>query len=135
MDFIERIYNLNQIKFSFGKNNEFIDSFNKEIGALSMNIPKYGLEITSNLTLKNQLLGVFMEVIRLEGIFLFNIAADLIKAKKGFINFEEAYDTNKITEWELSIILQNKDYLSITKFHNGRVELILTQTGIKVKMN
>ncbi|MDP3679405.1 MAG: hypothetical protein Q8R22_01060 [Flavobacterium sp.] len=134
MSFIERIRQNNRIKFSFGKNNEYADIFNGQVNAFSMNNPQYGLNIPSNISLENQLWGVFNQIRKENGIFLFNISAvDLIRAKKGFIDFAEAYDNNTITEWELSIILQNNDYLKMTIFHNGKVELRLTNNGIKIK--
>lgn len=134
MDFINKIKNIGVTKFSFGKNTELIDIFNKEVGAVSMNSNNFGLDIDSNLTLEYQLRGVFNRILDLNGIFLFNISSvDLIRARKGFINFEEASGNNNITEWELSMILNNEDYLNSTTFHNGRVELVLTQKGIKIK--
>jgi hypothetical protein len=44
------------------------------------------------------------------------------KARKGFLDYSEAEDNNQITEWELFIILNNRDYLKKCIFHNGKVE-------------
>lgn len=110
--------------------------FNQRVDALSMYSTNFGLGIPSNLSMENQLRGVFKIVNEENGIFLFNIShVNLVRAKKGFVNFDEAAESNMITEWELSLILQNEDYLNKTIFHNGILELVLTLTGIKVKWN
>lgn len=134
MSFINKMRGIDRTKFSFGKNNEYIDFFNRQVGAISMNNPNFGLNIDSNLPLEYQLRGVFNRTLELDGFFLFNISSvDLLKAKEGFKNFEEASGNNYITEWELSMILENGDYFKSTIFHNGKVELVLTRNGIKIK--
>ena len=109
-------------KFSFAKRSIFARDFAKECGAYSMFDPNYGLGISQNLSSENQLRGVFVEIIRRDGIFLFNISGvDLLKAKKGFADYDEAAMNGQITEWELSVILTNKDYLKKCIFHNGKI--------------
>lgn len=83
----------------------------------------WGLGIPGNLSLENQIRAVFWEVINQNGIFLFNInGVNLKMSKIGFRNFSEAENSNQITEWELFMILKNKDYLKNTTFHNGKVQ-------------
>jgi hypothetical protein len=82
----------------------------------------WGLGIPGGLSLENQIRAVFWEVSNLNGIFLFNInGVNLKMSEIGFKNFTEAENSNQITEWELFMILQNKDYLKNTTFHNGKV--------------
>ncbi len=109
-------------KFSFAKRSIFARDFARECGACSMFDDNFGLGIPPNLTPENQLRGVFVEIVRRDGLFLFNISGvDLLKAKKGFIDYEEAAINGQITEWELSVILANKDYLKKCIFYNGKV--------------
>jgi hypothetical protein len=44
------------------------------------------------------------------------------KARQGFRNYDEAEYNNQITEWELSTVLSNNDYLKSCIFHNGKVQ-------------
>lgn len=136
MAFVDKIRDLDKLKFSFGKSSDLALIFNQNTNVLSMYSLNFGLGIPSNLSLENQLRAVFRIVNQENGVFLFNIShVDLAKAKKGFVNFNEAYESNMITEWELSVILQNPGYLSKTIFHNGSLELRLTNNGIKIKWN
>lgn len=123
VDLLEKLLSIKSVKFSFGKNDEFLPLFSKKIGAYSMHDTGFGLGIPSSLSMENQLRGIFASLGRQSGIFVFNInGVDLEKAKKGFHDFDEAESNNFITEWELSEILRNKDYLKSTIFHNGKVE-------------
>lgn len=123
MTLIERFNKINFLKFAFAKSSEYSKAFAREINAYSMYDKGYGLSIPTNLSSENQLRGVFKEVIRQNGVFLFNLSGvDLNKARKGFANFEEAENNNQITEWELYIILSNTDYFKSTIFHNGKVQ-------------
>lgn len=139
MGLVSRLHNIETVKFSFGKNDEFHQDFSKSINALSMHDSQesYGLDIPKNLSSGNQLMGVFREMNLRNGIFVFNInGVDLHKAKEGFLDgFEEASNNNNITEWELSIILQNEDYLNNTIFHNGKVEFINEKEELKILWN
>lgn len=112
------------MKFCFAKDGPYAEQFARDIGACSMYItPGFGLGIPTNLSPENQLRGVFREVIRAEGIFLFNInGVDLKRARKGFKNYSDAEGNNQITEWELFMVLTNKDYLKKCIFHNGKTE-------------
>ena len=84
--------------------------------------PGWGLGIPK-ISLENQIRAVFQIVLNQNGVFLFNISGvNLNKSRKGFLNFEEAENNNQITEWELFMILSNKDYLKNTIFHNGKVQ-------------
>jgi hypothetical protein len=82
----------------------------------------YGLGIPAQLSAENQLRGVFREVSKEDGIFLFNISGvNLKQARTGFTRFELAQINNQLTEWELWIILNNKEYLKRCIFHNGSI--------------
>ena len=119
----ERIKRINQTKFSFGKNNEFSREFAHACEAFSMYDSGFGLEIPRNLSAANQLRAVFTTIRQLNSVFLFNISGvNLKKAIAGFPNFDEAEYNNQITEWELSVILSNKDYKKNCIFHNGKVQ-------------
>jgi hypothetical protein len=133
---VERVRDKQVVKFSFGKQTEYFESFSKSVGAFCMYDEGYGLGIPDYLSLELKLRAVFMNVIRDGGIFLFNISGvDLNRARMGFSSFDEAFDNNLVTEWELSYILHNQDILDRTIFHNGVNELTLTKRGIKVKWN
>ena len=123
MILIERFRRIKRLKFSFSKSNEFSRTFANECNALSMYDQGFGLGIPQNLSDENKLRAVFMEVMRQEGIFLFNISGvDLNKAKKGFASYKEAVTNNQITEWELFMVLTHRDYLRCCIFHNGQVQ-------------
>src|SRR6266542_3706307 len=111
------------LKFSFSKSTEFSKLFARDCNALSMYDSGFGLGIPSYLSSENQLRSVFHQVMLNGGIFLFNLSGvDMKKAKKGFLNYDEAEYNNQITEWELFMILNNKDYLKNCIFHNGKVQ-------------
>ena len=111
------------LKFCFAKSTSFAKAFAFEISGCSMYMPGYGLGIPTSLSPENQLRAVFRETMKINGIFLFNLSGvDVNKAQKGFSSFEEAETNNQITEWELFIILTNRDYLKNTIFHNGKVQ-------------
>jgi hypothetical protein len=85
--------------------------------------PGYGLGIDPKLTPENQLRSAFLLVNKQNGVLLFNISAvDLNEANKGFTDYSEAERNNQITEWELHMILKDKQYLQRSRFHNGKVE-------------
>jgi hypothetical protein len=120
----ERIKRINHTKFSFGKNNEFSKEFAHECEAFSMHDSGFGLGIPGNLSAANQLRAVFTTIRELNGVFLFNISGvNLKKAIAGFPNFDEAEYNNQITEWELSVILSNKDYKKNVSFTTERFNL------------
>ena len=136
MGLIEKLRNRREIKYSFGKNNEWNDIFSREIGSFNMNTPGYGLSIPSNLTAEYKIRGIFLGIMRLDGIFTFNISnVDIKRAMIGFNDFEEASGNNMITEWELFIILNRPEYLKMTVFHNAVNEFVITKRGIKIKWN
>ncbi len=123
MTLTQKFAKLTIVKFSFAKDSKFSSAFAKDCNALSMYQSGFGLNIPANLSSENQLRGVLREVTLQNGIFLFNLSGiDLNKAKKGFANYEEAENNNQITEWELFIVLTNKDYLKRSIFHNGKVQ-------------
>jgi hypothetical protein len=123
MTLIQKLSSITALKFSFSKSTEFSHVFARDCNALSMYDIGFGLGIPSNLSSENQLRSVFIEVILQKGIFLFNLSGvDLKKAMKGFSNYDEAEYNNEITEWELFMILRNKDYLKNCIFHNGKVQ-------------
>ena len=136
VNLIEKLKKNAKLKFSFGKDNLYHKNFSEIIGAKSMHNEGLGLGISKYLSPANQLWSVFQHVNNLKGVFIFNISGvDIMKAKKGFNDYEEAAGNGMITEWELSIILQNEDYLNRTLFHNGRVEFININQGIQYKWN
>jgi hypothetical protein len=119
----QKFTSITSLKFSFSKSTEFSQAFARECNALSMYDPGFGLGISSNLSPENQLRGIFHLVRNQNGIFLFNLSGvDMKKAKKGFSNFDEAEYNNQITEWELFMILNNKDWLKNCIFHNGKTQ-------------
>ena len=119
----EKLRRINRVKFSFGKNSKHSEDFAWECDACSMHTVGFGLGISTELSGENQLRGVFTRVMHLGGIFLFNISGvNLKRVNKGFANFDEAYDNNQVTEWELFMILSNRDYLKNCIFHNGKVQ-------------
>lgn len=112
MTLIQKFIRITALKFSFSKSTEFSRAFAKDCKALSMYDPGFGLGIPSSLSSENQLRSVFINVTLQKGIFLFNLSGvDLKKAMKGFTTFDDAEYNNEITEWELFMILRNKDYL------------------------
>lgn len=119
----EKLKKLNTLKFSFAKSNEHANAFAKECKALSMYDVGFGLGIPATLSNENQLRGVFKQVAVLKGVFLFNISGvNLKKSMKGFASYQEAEDNDQITEWELYMILSNRDYLKNCIFHNGKIQ-------------
>jgi hypothetical protein len=130
------LYNLQGLKFSFGKSSEFHPTFSREIGAASMYDDNLGLGISQMLSAEYRLRAIFTVITRAEGHFVFNISGvDLQRANAGFTSYDEASDNNMITEWELSILLQNSDYLEKTIFHNGKTRLQQTDRGLEIQWN
>lgn len=122
MTLIERLNRIDVPKFSFGKSTEYAETFAKDCGAFSMYDDGYGLGISGNLAKGNQLRAVFLRIRQMDGVFLFNISGvNMRSAQRGFSTFEDAEGNNEITEWELFMILTNKDYLKSCIFHNGRI--------------
>ncbi|HEY5751239.1 MAG TPA: hypothetical protein VIU12_34490 [Chryseolinea sp.] len=133
---ITKLRSILQIKFSFGKDSEFFQVFAEDVGAICMYDMTQRLSIPVAFTMENKLRAVFLFISKADGFFLFNISGvDIKKAIKGFSSFEDASANNMITEWELSIILHDKDYYSRTIFHNGVNEFVITNKGIKIKWN
>jgi hypothetical protein len=133
MTLTEKLKNNKKLKFSFGKDTKFQRSFCYDINACSMYLDKFGLNIDSNLSSENQIRGVFNRITKENGIFVFNInGVDIIKAGKGFNDFTEAQENNMITEWELFIILSNRDYLKRTIFHNEKIEFEQVKNSLKI---
>ena len=123
MTLVEKFRSLTPIKFSFAKSTEFSEGFARDCGALSMFDAGFGLGIPSSLSDGDQLRGIFLQIMAINGIFLFNISGvNLKRARKGFNSYEEAEYNNQITEWELFMILTNPDYLKSCIFHNGKIE-------------
>ena len=123
MTLTQRFRHIPGIKFSFSKSTEFSQAFARDCNAFSMYDQGFGLGIPSQLSEENKLRGVFNQIMAQQGTFLFNLSGvDMKRAKKGFSKFDEAFYNNQITEWELFVILDNKDYLKNCIFHNGKVE-------------
>lgn len=123
MTLTEKFSRINKLKFSFSKSTEFSKTFAIDCGAFSMYDTGFGLGISSYLSSENQLRAVFLQIHSGDGIFLFNLnGVDMKKSNKGFRSFDEAEYNNQITEWELFVILRNKDYLKRCIFHNGKVQ-------------
>lgn len=123
MTLIQKLNRLNTLKFSFAKSTKHARAFAADVNACFMYLAGVGLGIPADLSAESQLRGVFLEVMRQNGIFLFNISGvDLNKGKKEFFNYEEVEANSQITEWELHQILVNSDYLKSTIFHNGKAQ-------------
>ena len=134
---VEKLRGLTCDKFSFGKNSEFFEAFCLNIKAFSMYTSGFGYGIPEKYSMGDRLRAVFKYVNQYDGKFIFNISGvDIVAAMKGFESFEMAAGNNMITEWELSVILQNDDYLERTIFHNGFTEFkYIKNKGIKIKWN
>jgi hypothetical protein len=133
LNLLDKLSSVKEIKFSFGKSDEFHPLFSKRIGACSMYDPGFGLGI-QDMSSENKLRAIFTSISSQNGIFVFNInGVDLLKAGNGFHDYDEAESNNFITEWELSVILKNDDYLKSTIFHNGKVEFIQIKKAIQFK--
>jgi hypothetical protein len=121
MELTEKFRRMKMLKFSFGKATEFSEKFAKDCDAFSMYDNEFGLSIPGYLSEENKLRAVFRVVMESNGQFLFNISGvNLRKARKGFTSFREADENNQITEWELFMILRNRDYKKNCTFHNGK---------------
>ena len=117
MNLTAKLRRIPGIKFSFSKATEFSQAFARDCGACSMYDPGFGLGIPANFSSENKLRAVFQLVTNQGGTFLFNLSGvDMKKAKKGFSNYEEAEYRNQITEWELFMIITNRDFLKIVSF-------------------
>ena len=128
MTLTERYHRIDRPKFSFGKSTEYSPGFAVECDAFSMHQTGFGLGISDQLTNENQLRAIFLRIMEMGGIFLFNISGvNLKRAKRGFNSYSEAEGNHQITEWELSQILNNRDYLINCNFHNGKVEFKKTK--------
>ncbi len=122
MTLADKFFNISRMKVSFAKDTAYASAFAIQTGAHSMYQTGFGLGISTYLSLENQLRGVFTSIINNSGLFLFNISGvNLKRARKGFKNFQEAEESNQLTEWELFMILSNADYLKNTIFHNGKI--------------
>lgn len=116
---IEKLKSIDRIKFSFGKNDEYLILFSREINACSMHDEGFGIGVPREFSPENKLRAVFTTINKENGVFVFNInGVDLAKAKRGFADYDEAYGNNMITECELSVILSNEEYIQRTVFHN-----------------
>ena len=123
MTLTQKFKQIPRLKFSFSKSTEYSETFARDCGALSMYVLGFGLEIPSTISSENKLRAVFNQIMARSGIFLFNLSGvDIKKSMKGFSDFDKAEFNNQITEWELYMILKNKDYLKNCIFHNGKVE-------------
>ena len=110
-------------KLCLGKNDDFFRLFAFSKDSYHMHRSGFGLGIDPHLSPENKLRAAFALILALEGKILFNInGVDMKRAKRGFSGFDEAYENDFITEWELYIILTTKPYLKISIFHNGKVE-------------
>jgi hypothetical protein len=136
VELIERLQKISKLKFSFGKSSEYHQKFSTRINACHMYQPGFGLGIPDSFSAKNQIEGIFTFVTGQNGIFVFNLnGVNTIKACTGFVDFDEAEGNEMITEWELSIILKNKNYLKNTIFHNGKVEFKQIKNGTGITLS
>ena len=134
MGLIERIKEI-ELTFSFGKAGDYHKAFCKATKSLSMYDNGLGLGIPSTMNPGNQLRAVFYQINAQNGTFVFNISGvDIERSLNGFDSYEDAFDNNFITEWELWMILSNSDYLDRTIFHNGKTEFSKTDVGIEIEM-
>ena len=123
MTLTQRFSQIPRVKFSFSKSTEFSQAFARDCEALSMYDYGFGLGIPANFSSEYKLRSVFNQTMAQGGIFLFNLSGvDMKKAKQGFSDYDEAEYNNQITEWELFMILSNRDYLRNCIFHNAKVE-------------
>jgi hypothetical protein len=121
MELTEKFNRMEMVKFSFGKSTEYSEKFARDCGALSMYDRGWGLSIPGSLSNENKLRAVFRLVTESRGRFLFNISGvNLRKARQGFSGYQEAEGNSQVTEWELFMILHNRDYQKNCIFHNGK---------------
>jgi hypothetical protein len=133
LNFIEQLSKLEKVKLSLGKKAALLFQFSKSVSAISMADMNAKLDILNDLSPANQLLRAFTIINEKDGVIIFNLSGvDIEKSKTGFNSYDEASDNNMITEWELSIILKNEDYLKRTIFHNGKVEFPQIKAGIEL---
>ncbi|MEP6735148.1 MAG: hypothetical protein ABJA70_06490 [Chryseolinea sp.] len=123
MTLSEKYGKLKGVKFSVSKRSKFAENFARASGAFSMFDDGFGLGIAFDLSAEDKLRAVFLETIKREGKFLFNLSGvDLLQAKRGFASYKDADESYQITEWEFFMILTNNEYLKNCIFHNGKVE-------------
>jgi hypothetical protein len=129
---IEQAIQIQEIKFAFGKDYLGLNRFSISVGAICMHNPNFGLNILNTLSPENQLRSVFQEILARDGYFLFNLnRVNLTKAVAGFSSYTEAVEMGMITEWELSTLISNEDYLDRTLFHNDLIEIPKIINGIQ----
>jgi hypothetical protein len=91
----------------------------------------FGLGIPKVLTPANQIIQAMYQTLKEGKKIAFDIKeVSLDAAKKGFKNFDEASDYEKITEWELSKILRDKDLYENTIFHQNGKEVKAKDIGL-----
>lgn len=87
-------------------------------------------------TFSNQFFEVLNQISRSGGKIFFDLdRVNIDLAKKGVGTFLEAAENKLVTEWELHQILNSKDFLKNTIFHENGIELTaeqLAKKGIKL---
>jgi hypothetical protein len=91
--------------------------FSREINSITI----LAIQITVMSDRELQMLIELAKAKLKNGRFLFNISGvNLRKARKGFGGYQEAEENSQVTEWELFMILRNRDYQKNCIFHNGK---------------
>lgn len=129
MDIVEEIKNSRKQTLALGKAFESLESFAEKTNSFSMfgnyGGNHWGVPISPLIPKATMFQMIFKNIVDIDGLILFCLnSMDLEIALNGFERYEDAADNFYITEWELSIILGNPDYLERTVFHNNKVKFI-----------
>ncbi|WP_418512024.1 hypothetical protein [Corallibacter sp.] len=129
---IQRIRDINNHKISLGKNLDNFKIVSEQLKSYCMHHPTvFYKDVPPSIPLSSQLYSVLTNTIKNGGLILFNISfVNIQKSIEGFTSFNEANNKKMITEWELSIIINDDEYYKSTIFHNGANELILLKNGL-----
>lgn len=92
----------------------------------------FGLGVPRTLSQSNQLLQAMYATMKEGKKIAFDVTdVTLDLAKKGFKNFDAADEAGKITEWELSKVLRDKELFDNTIFHKAGKEVSAKELGLQ----
>lgn len=91
----------------------------------------FGLGIPSVLAPSNKIMQAMYQTLKEGKQIAFDVTGvSLDAAKKGFKSFDEASNLEKITEWELSKIIRDKELFENTLFHQNGKEVKAKDIGL-----
>lgn len=125
MDILKRVKRLEgRALLALGKQSGIARNFAMQINAYSMYRRGYGLGISVDAPLDQQIRTAMQTIVHFDGYILFDISGVNLKtAHRGKLTCDFGTNNNMVTEWELSEIIKNPIYLRRTLFHNGKIEL------------